>query len=176
MIGSLLGDGHLRRHRRGFVFEFLQTSKRKFYVEWKHKLLGDLAIPKIYHQRGEHEYYKIVTKTHPGLEKLHEIFYKGGRKEVPENVGKLLTPFTIAVWFMDDGSKSRNSVYFNTQGFNVEGQFRLAKALRRFHIIANLNRDGEYYRLRVLKKSNSKFLKLVGPHVLEEFAYKFPEL
>jgi recombination protein RecA len=174
LIGSLLGDGHLRLHRKKVVFEFLQSPEREFYVRWKHRVLGDLACPKIYHQMGKREYYKLVTKTHPELTELYSLFYREGRKIVPEQIGKIMTPFAVAVWFMDDGSKSKNAIYFNTQGFSVLEQFRLIKVLRRFQIIATLNRDGKYYRLRVLKRCNSKFLKLVRPYVLKEFAYKLP--
>jgi len=174
LIGSLFGDGHLRPCRAGVVFEFLQSAKRKFYVEWKHQVLEDLAHPRVYHYRGEREYYKLVTRTHPELTELYGLFYRGGRKIIPEQTVKILTPFALAVWFMDDGSKSKNAVYFNTQGFSVPEQFRLVKALRRFHILANLNRDGEYYRLRVLKRCNERFLGLVRPYILKEFAYKLP--
>lgn len=174
IVGSLLGDGHLRPHRKKVVFEFLQSSKRKFYVEWKHRILGDLACPKIYHQRGNREYYKLVTKTHPELTELYGLFYQRGQKKVPEQIAKILTPFAIAVWFMDDGSKSKNAVYFNTQGFEAIDQFRLIKALRRFHLIFNLNRDGRYSRLRLIKRCNGKFLELVHPHVIKEFVYKLP--
>jgi recombination protein RecA len=174
LVGSLLGDGHLRPHGGGVVFEFLQSAKRRFYVEWKHRMLGDLACPQIYHQSGEREYCKLVTRTHPELEELYRLFYREGRKTVPEGISKMLTPFALAVWFMDNGSKSRNAVYFNTQAFNVQEQFRLIKALKRFYLIANLNRDGEYYRLRLLKRCNRRFLELVRPHLLKEFEYKLP--
>jgi hypothetical protein len=176
VLGSLLGDGHLRPHRNKVVFEFLQTAKRKFYVEWKHEILGDLACPQIYHHQDKREYYKLVTKIHPELSELYHLFYKDGRKTVPEEIGKILTPFAVTVWFMDDGSKSRDAVYFNTQGFEVQEQFHLIRALRRFHVIANLNRDDKYYRLRVLKRCNKKFSELVRPYILKEFLYKLPTL
>lgn len=174
LIGSLLGDGHLRPHRGRVVFEFLQSAKRKFYVQWKHEILGDLACPQIYHNVGEREYYKLATKTHPELEELYNLFYHGGKKSVPESISKILTPFAIAVWYMDDGSISKDAAYFNTQGFTAEEQLLLIKAFRRFYIITNVNRDGEYSRLRLLKRSNKRFWELVGPHILKEFAYKRP--
>ncbi|MEW6592835.1 MAG: LAGLIDADG endonuclease [Candidatus Hadarchaeota archaeon] len=174
IVGSLLGDGHLRPHRSKVVFEFLQSTKRKFYVQWKHKMLGELACPQIYHNVGEREYYKLATKTHSELTEFYNLFYKGGRKIVPEKISKFLTPFAIAVWYMDDGSVSRGAAYFNTQGFNTRGQLLLIKALKRYHIIATLNRDGEYYRLRVLKRCNKRFLELVSPYILNEFKYKLP--
>lgn len=174
LIGSLLGDGHLRPHRGEVVFEFLQSAKRKFYVQWKHEMLGDLACPQIYHNVDEREYYKLVTKTHPELTELCNLFYKGGRKSVPEKISKILTPFAIAVWYMDDGSRSKGAAYFNTHGFNARDQLLLIKAFRRFHIIANLNRDGKYLRLRLLKRCNKRLLELIGPHILKEFAYKLP--
>ncbi|MEM3011989.1 MAG: LAGLIDADG endonuclease [Candidatus Hadarchaeales archaeon] len=174
LIGSLLGDGHLRKHGNRVVFEFLQSAKRRFYVEWKHRVLGELACPEIYYHRNEREYCKLVTKTHPELDELYREFYRDERKTVPERIGKMLTPFVLAVWFMDDGSKSRNAVYFNTQAFTLEEQFRLIKALRRFYLIFNLNRDGEHHRLRLLKRCNPRFLELVRPYILPGFEYKLP--
>ncbi len=176
LVGSLLGDGHLRPHGGSFMFEFSQSAKRKAYVEWKHKLFGDFATLEAYHKNGAREYHKLVTKTHPEMEELHGIFYEGRRKRVPNDIGKVLTPFVVAVWFMDNGSKSKGAVYFNTQVFDVEDQFKLVKALKKFHIVSNLNRDGNNWRLRVLKKSNKKFFELVKPHMLEEFFHKLPAL
>ncbi len=173
LIGSLLGDGHLRKQGNKVVFEFSQSSRRAFYVEWKRRMLGDLARPGSYHRNGK-ECCELVTRTHPELDRLYLEFYRGGRKTVPEGIGKMLTPFALAVWFMDRGSLSRNAVYFNTQAFGVEEQFRLIRALRRFYLIANLNRDGECHRLRLLKRCNGRFLELVRPHVLPEFSYKLP--
>jgi hypothetical protein len=41
-----------------------------------------------------------------------------------------LAPLTLAVWFMDDGSRSRNAVYLNTQQFAMTDQMRLLALLK----------------------------------------------
>ena len=174
VIGSILGDGHLRGKDEK-LFEFSQTERRLFYVKWKHDMLKNIASPIYRFERGPSQWaYKFTTKTNHYFTELYRVFYRNGRKVVPRQIGKMLTPFSVAVWFMDDGSKSRNSVYFNTQAFSISEQMMLVKALKRFYVIANVNKDKEWFRLRVLNRCNENFLKVFGPHILREFLYKLP--
>ena len=51
---------------------------------------------------------------------------------------------------MDDGSRSRNAVYLNTQRYDETSQRRLLRLLReQWGIEAALNRDKRYYRIRL---------------------------
>jgi hypothetical protein len=76
---------------------------------------------------------------------------------------------------MDDGSKSRSSVYLNTQQFDESSQRVLAGALLdQYGIVCSLNRDKVYMRLRIAVRSMSRFRDLVEPHVLSMFRYKLP--
>ena len=58
---------------------------------------------------------------------LHRLFYAQGKKQVPEVE---LSPLAMAVWFMDDGCRSRNAVYLNTQQFDWHSQHVLLRLLR----------------------------------------------
>jgi hypothetical protein len=83
---------------------------------------------------------------------------------------------TLAVWFMDDGSRSRRSVYFNTQQFDDLGQQRLLNLLsRQFGIEGTLNRDKQYHRIRISVESVPRLSDTIAPYILSEFRYKLPD-
>ena len=78
---------------------------------------------------------------------------------------------------MDDGCKSHRALYLNTQQFSVADQCQLVRMLKeQWGVDAALNRDKHYHRLRVAVASVPRFQEIVAPHLLEQFAYKFPEM
>ena len=86
-----------------------------------------------------------------------------------------LNPFTLAVWYMDDGSKSNNSCYLNTQKFSLSDQRYLIWVFkRRFGLKPHLDRDKQYRRLRFSVSDTKKFKQIVKRFVLPSLQYKFP--
>jgi hypothetical protein len=74
---------------------------------------------------------------------------------------------------MDDGSRCRQSdVYLNTQQFDVDDQNKLLRLLKSIGLEATLNRDKEYYRIRFLKSSISRFYELIGEYIIPSMKYK----
>lgn len=95
-----------------------------------------------------------------------------GDRSIPDVA---LTPLALAVWLMDDGSRSRTSVYLNTQRFSEEDQMRLTDLLyRQFGIRATLNRDRTYHRIRIAVSGVPALRDLTTPYLLPELAYKLP--
>lgn len=83
----------------------------------------------------------------------------------------------MAVWFMDDGSKSRRAVYLNTQQFREEDQHLLLGLLsEQWGIVGALNRDKTYRRIRLSVEGTKRFISLIEPFLLEEFRYKLPQV
>jgi len=103
------------------------------------------------------------------LNRYYDLFYPNGQKGIPRSLR--LNPLTLAVWFMDDGSKSRSSVYFNTQQFSVDDQKFLIKLLEELGLIAALNKDKSYYRIRLSTKCINRFIDLVKPYMLKSMEY-----
>jgi len=76
---------------------------------------------------------------------------------------------------MDDGSKSRSSVYLNTQQFSNREQLELIEILKnQFGLLATLNKDKKYFRIRIRTESIKSFIKLTEKHILPDFRYKLP--
>jgi hypothetical protein len=98
------------------------------------------------------------------------LFYESGKKQIPEIT---IDPLSLAVWYMDDGSKSReNDVYLNSQQFNLFDQKRLLQMLQKLRLDAKLNKDKKYHRIRFLKSSLPRFRKMVQPYIIESMQYK----
>ena len=173
IIGSLLGDGAMRC-KANALLEINHSLEQKEYVDWKFQSLFDLVgtAPKARKSNGSRIAYRFTTLSLPQLTPFYRAFYGGGRKAVPKVV---LSPLTLAVWFMDDGCKSYKALYLNTQQFDIESQELLMEMLKKqWGINASLNRDKCYYRIRIAVASVKRFQAIVEPHMLECLRYKFP--
>jgi hypothetical protein len=110
----------------------------------------------------------------PELTPYFHLFYATGKKRVPELE---LTPLVLAVWFMDDGCRSRSSVYLNTQQFDLESQSMLLRSLHeQWRIEATLNRDKAYHRIRVSVESTRRLASIISSYLLPELRYKLPQV
>lgn len=131
--------------------------------------------PKRRRGNGRRVAYRFVTRALPELRPFYERFYGSGRKQVPDDVD--LTPLTLAVWFMDDGSRSRRAVYLNTQQFDLESQYWLLDELwSRWEIAGSLNRDKQDRRIRITVEGTKRLMELIEPLVLPGFRYKLPQV
>lgn len=176
IVGTLLGDGGMRC-KVNALLEINHCLKQKKYVDWKHKVLDGIVIqePKARKGEGPRMSYRFTTKSLPELTVYYEMFYKDGVKVVPEDLQ--IDPMALAVWFMDDGSKSRSAVYFNTQGFGIPCQNRLLDVLQaQWGLTGSLNKDREYRRIRISTESTKRLREIIGDLVLPMFQYKFPQV
>lgn len=173
IIGTLLGDGTMRC-KENALLEVNHSLSQKSYVDWKHRILSDLVLtaPRERTGNGGRVAYRFTTRSLPQLTRYYHAFYRAGRKVIPPLA---LTPLALAVWFMDDGCKSYRAVYFNTQQFSVEEQHRLLRMLgEQWGIAGALNRDKQYFRIRLAVDSVSILRDAILPHLLPEMRYKLP--
>jgi hypothetical protein len=80
---------------------------------------------------------EIQTVNHPILLVFAVLFLENGKKVIKSNIGRYLTPVTIAFWFMGDGGKmdyganKGKGIDLHTQGFTQEEVELLAEELRK---------------------------------------------
>lgn len=175
IIGSILGDGYVRiiPGRNDAFLEINHSLKAKDYVDYKFKSLKRLVVssPKERITNENRNAYRFFTKQHKEITDLYKLFYKNGKKNIPNNLE--LDPVSLAIWYMDDGSKSRDrDIYINTQQFSINDQKKLLNCLRKMGIKARLNKDKKYYRIRILKESIGDFMKIISPHIVPSMFYK----
>ncbi len=190
LIGSLLGDGNMRFSWQAKEANFIvdHSSTQKEYVLWKYKILQEWCLSRpiktqrFYHKdpRRKLTSWRFFTISHPEFTKLYRIFYKNGRKIVPFNIKEILnSPFSLAVWIMDDGSRNRRALFLNTQGFSLSEQKQLQDCLQKnFNLESTLNihsyyQGKRYSRIRITTESTSRLFKLVKKFILPSMRYKF---
>jgi len=175
IVGCILGDGYLRKlpGRKDAFLEINHSIKAKEYVDWKYSILKNIckSAPKARKIDEKRIAYRFFTKQHPEITEMYKQFYQSGKKVIPKNFR--LDPLMLAVWFMDDGSKTKKGdVYLNCQQFDFQSQRRLLHALRLLKIRARMNKDKKYYRIRIYKESIPRLLELIRPYLVSSMRYK----
>lgn len=175
IVGSLLGDGYLRivPGRKNALLEINHCFKQKDYVDWKYEKLKAIVKtpPKMRKSNGGRIAYRFFTRQNSNLSDFYREFYKQSKKILPKNLK--INPLVLAVWFMDDGSRSRNTYYLNTQQFNVGFQQQLIEVLKSdYGICCSLNKDKEYTRIRIKQESAGNFRKLISEYIIPSMKYK----
>ena len=164
------------RCKTNALLEINHSSHQRSYVDCKYRHLAELAAtpPKARKSNGTRTAYRFVTRSLPELTPYYRLFYGTGRKRIPELE---LSELTLAVWFMDDGCRSRNAVYLNTQQYDESSQRTTLRLLReQWGIEAALNRDKSYYRVRISVAGTVRLARLIEPYLLPELRYKLPQM
>lgn len=175
IIGTVLGDGYIRivPGRQDAFLEINHSLSQREFVMWKYDALKGIraGVPKVRNGNGKRIAIRFYTRQSSELTQIHSLFYNDGTKVIP--VDLQLDSVALAVWFMDDGSRCRESdVYLNTQQFDTKSQLILIQALKKLGLDATLNKDKEYQRIRFLKKSIPRLFALVKPHIIPSMYYK----
>lgn len=170
IIACLLGDGTLSKSGKNYRLRIEHNSKHLEYVEWKYDLLKRLCVSPI-QSLSVHSSVRFGTVGHPEITKLRQTWYPQTKQIVN---GLKLSPLMIAVWFMDDGTKHRDTVDISVHNFSKESIESLRKQLLEYEVETTINSDSKGKRLYVLKKSYPNFKKLVAPYIVSCMAYKLP--
>lgn len=182
MVGTLLGDGHLETQNQGRTYRLKieHSIKQKDYTDWFYQnfksWVNDAPKEKNKVVRGKtYTNYYFQTRSVGEFRFYGQIFYdKDGKKVIPDFINKLLSPLTLAVWFMDDGSyksKQHKALILNTQCFSKGDLKLLIDAFdKRFNIEAKLRTQKEGYQLIIPRPE--KFIELILPYLRKEFYYK----
>jgi recombination protein RecA len=107
VLGGLMGDGSISPkpvHAAGVTmksrYRFGHGAKQDFYAMWKAELLDGIPLTISPHSKDG-----LMVETTPlvELDDLREAVYVAGKKVFSWDYLKELTPFALAVWYMDDG-------------------------------------------------------------------------
>nr|pir hypothetical protein 261 - Allomyces macrogynus mitochondrion [Allomyces macrogynus] len=195
IFGSLLGDSHLERRSAtgGSRLKYYVSAKNSGYLLWIHNFFAKRGlcspkIPQVKTQKsstvGDSLSISFNTYTNMAFNWIHDMFYvvcsTTGRyiKRVPENISDYLTPLALAIWFMDDGSKTYNTCRIATNSFTLDDINLLCKVLQdKYDITATpqLSGVGKGYILYIHTSSFDKFASIVRPHMHPDMLYKLGE-
>lgn len=179
LIGTVLGDGGLRYKGRNCRLHIKHAAWQLPLVQFKHEIFQNLVSMKVREfkqivKEKEYSFIEFVSRTNPDFTIFYNIFYRDGKKIVPNNIERLLTePLSLAVWFMDDGSAEYAGVSFQTHCFSKSEVEMLQHCLERnFRLSTTMRQNKGKWILYVPKRSLARFCDLVKPFMLERFLYK----
>jgi len=184
ILGSLLGDGSLKINEcyKNARFSFRHSINQKEYFFWKKNELKEIS--------GESCFWKSKIKDGLGgqklryqspaiteLTELYDLTHKKGVFKIRRKWLNELTPLSLAIWWLDDGSiigNGRKGV-FCTDHFSYEEQKLLSHYLKKVWDISVhigkitrkwMNEEKTYYRLWIRSSEElKKFFRLILPHV-----------
>lgn len=184
ILGSLLGDGSLKIHSpyKNARFSFRHSEKQKDYFFWKTKQLENISSDSCWWLQEADglggRKFRYQSRAIIPLTELYSLTHKGGRLKIHKKWLNLLTPQSLAIWWLDDGSLigegARRGV-FCTEAFTYENQKVLTRYLKsKWGIkvkIAKITRiwKGQtltYHRLRIQSGEElRKLLRIILPHM-----------
>jgi LAGLIDADG DNA endonuclease family len=183
IVGKILGDAHLETQNNGRTYRIKieHSIKQKTYVDWCYSELQDLTLsaPKTKSKLSYNTQitsYGFTSIATDSLRFYGQQFYVDKVKVIPKIIDKLLTPLSIAIWFMDDGSiksKQHKSYVIHTNGYTKSDLEKIVYVFKKkFNIRVGIHKQYEQYRLYIYTESAEAFKKLIEMHVLPELQYK----
>lgn len=150
VIGSLLGDGHLRMasHSKNALLEISHCEKQRQYLEWVHDLMKPFSRPvklkekarkKMFDDReiNASNFYRFCTINHPDITDIFKKYYRKGLKGVDDSIIDKVDLLAMSVWFGDDGSIRRryggpDMCTIATHSFTYNEHLVLVEIVRKF--------------------------------------------
>jgi hypothetical protein len=185
IVGLLLGDGHLETQNGGRTYRLKveHGAAQREYLEWLAHEFQDWLLSGWYEKRkGAKVVYGFTTVSHPALRFYGAQFYQNGKKRIPPIIKKLMTPLSLAIWFLDDGSaksSKHRSLVIHSLGYTRTDLVLVQDALKRFGIESSLHkqRNGSL-RLYVPSASSLILEQFVRPILREvpSLAYKMENI
>lgn len=185
LIGTVLGDAFLQKTGgKNARLRLEHSEKQKQYLFWKAEVFPRLFqgkptyITRVHPKTGRtYAYWRWQSNASPALGAWHRIFYRDGKKEIPETLEKILTePLALAVWYMDDGyyyARDRNSYLYLGRVSKKEASIAQHAILKNFGIRARVyDKKAKGFALYFSVAETKKLHKLIGHLLLPEFAYK----
>src|SRR3989442_876932 len=126
LVGTLLGDGSIAKHGQHNRLFVKHKLAHRALAEWKRAVFADFTTIPLHQfdQRLNGKLYpcvQFVTRTDPVFLEWRQRFYRERRQVVPAEIFSLITPLSIAVWLMDDGTADSAGVSFQTHSFELRG-------------------------------------------------------
>lgn len=176
LIGTLLGDSHLRVDNINAWGDFAHSIVQKDYAIHKYEMLKDIcSSPKEefpFDKRTGLVYPRIHVRflSHPYLTSIYNILYYEKKKVITKEVLSEVNEISLAYLFMDDGVKSPNGYYICTNGFDRNSvELFSAFLFDKFGIKNTIDKRNTMY---IHKKSRQIFANLVEPYIIESMKYK----
>jgi len=183
LVGLILGDGHLETLNNGKTYRLKveHSLKQREYLDWLYKNFKEWIhkAPEVRKRTSLGkiiETYGFTTYTSGILRVYAQKFYQNKKKIIPKDIDKIITPQSLAIWFMDDGSiksKAHKALVIHTHGYSKSDLELIAKVLqKKFGLKVGLQKQYDKWRLYIFSESVDNFKKIILPYILPSMQYK----
>lgn len=180
MVGLLLGDGSLVKKYAGggTYFKFAQSIIHRGYLMHVFQLFQEQGLVNMLTPSKGHSiiagvtytWFQFSTKSLVEWNSLYRLFYVDGVKVIPANIVDILTPVSLAYWFMDDGGWTKTGIHLATNNFTPQDTLRMMEVLRyKFGLKCSIHSRNRIY---IWNASCPKFIELVKPYIHPDMSYK----
>lgn len=200
LVGCILGDIHLRTQNNGKTFSCIfqqggQKISHKEYLLDLYEHFKGFCTPAMVPKEIKSCNWAFATRSLRIFSFYGNLFYavdpKTGRRVKrlptrPNLLQKLITPLSLAYWFMDDGSmrsKDSKGILLHTHTFTVKEVQLLCDILeKKFGLKAKPSEEkkvykGElriYHRIFISGHSFERLHELIYEHIHPSMRYKWP--
>lgn len=178
LVGTLLGDGYFSKRKNTPMFACTHGIKQKEYCKWKHSEFNSLnciykeSIRKTPDKRNN-KYYESASmriNCNTSFNKYYDLFYKDKVKYINKEILTMYSELSLAVHYMDDGTKLAGSYVICTQCFTQEDiQLYREFILSKWNIETTLHSNNTIY---IKRKSKAIFESLILPYIHPTMMYK----
>lgn len=181
LLGSLLGDDHIRKNGKYAYLQVIHSSKFKDYVKWKYGIWKKLVKSGVKSsistcKNKKYPTHKFITSVHPDFMRFRKLFYPDDKKSIDLNILKQLTPFSIAVWYMDDGyyRKERGRATLCTHSFSYKENLLIKKYFEETWRVKSNIGITKYNKAFIWFNTENtiKFFQIIKDFILPSFNYK----
>lgn len=190
VLGSLLGNGSLKKYS-GYpnaIFSIRHSLLQKDYMLWKMGFLKEVHNPSsliLQQPTGFSQNQKLLyqSQSHEELTKIYDLTYKYNKLLIKRKWLNHLTPLSLAIWWLDDGSliSNKKQGVLCTDGFERKQVDLLSRYLLKVWNIKTKVRNvrrvrdsvvKEYPRLWISTCDMRKFIDIIKDFVPESMKYK----
>jgi DNA polymerase III gamma/tau subunit len=182
--GSVLGDAGVDAFSSGsFRYRFTQSVKHYEYFKLIKRILGDLFSCETHFKSG-YGGKDVLSVTSKVCENFKDVFgslYCHGKKIITREYLDLLSPLSIAVWYMDDGALTHNkgkeaNVILSTHAYSKEENLIIIDYFKEVYDIqfklGHDHRCDKFFIYACKKSERDKFFALVSKYIIDLFQYK----
>lgn len=182
ILGSLLGDGSLRKKTRANL-RIGHCKQQQDYLFWKSNLLKRLGARIV---QVTDNFIAVDTKSSKVLASLYDEIYENAKRSIKKDWIEKLSPLGITIWYLDDGGisiKRKNgndrkkdswAMRISTQSF-PENQIKILQEwLLGTYSISTKTIENRGLVLTFDRANAIKFFHLIENYVPLSMEYKLP--
>lgn len=181
---AMLGDGSISKNGKKYSYQEVHSEHQLEYLKFLQNQMGECAtaLHESFNRNhyGNSKMFHLYSKSYNSLKDLRQEWYPNGKKQVPLDLS-WMDDFSVAKWYMDDGSivhqrNSSGACAFSTNGFVEMDVNRLASKLAEMYGVSCVVYFSKGWCIRVNNAQGSidNLWMKIAPYIPSCMRYKLP--